>query len=220
MSRPQRNTTRQREAGAASRAETRRRLSVAAAELFAEGGYTASTVNGIARRAGVSLQTLYLAWGSKRELLRGVLGQALSGTAGGVDADYVPRLRAQMAAAAHGSHTEPERTVRAFAGVIRMIADRAAPWWQIYRDAAATDPEIAQDWAALTALRRGTTAALLQDLVGEHPAPVVDHEQVIDTAWTIASPESYDLLVRHAGYTHDAYEQWVGDTLLAVVTPR
>ena len=220
MSRPQRNTTRQREAGAASRAETRRRLSVAASELFAEQGYTATTVSGIARRAGVSLQTLYLAWGSKRELLRAVLGEALSGTAGGIDTEYVPRLRALMAPAAQESHTEPEHTVRAFAHVFRLIADRAATWWQIYRDAAATDPEIAQDWAALTALRRETTAALLQGLADEHLPPGLGRDQMVDTAWTIASPETCDLLVRHTGYTLDAYERWVGDTLLAVVAPR
>jgi hypothetical protein len=108
---------REREAGAASRAETRRRLVVAAGQLFAEQGYAATTVTGIARQAGVSLQTLYLACGSKRDLLRAVLGQALSGTAGGIDADYVPRLQAQMTAAANPADPEPERTLRAFAHV-------------------------------------------------------------------------------------------------------
>ena len=219
MSSSSRNTTRQREAGAASRAETRRRLVEAAAELFAEQGYRATTVSGIARRAGVSLQTLYLAWGSKRDLLRAVLGQALSGTSGGIDADYVPRLQAQMSAAADQSHTGPERPVRALAHVFRTIAERAMPWWRVYRDAAGNDPEIAVDWAGLTALRRRTIAVLLQDLDDEHLPPGTGRERLTDTAWTIASPETCDLLVRHAGYTLDAYEQWVGDTLLAVVAP-
>ena len=79
-----RNTTRQREAGAASRAETRRQLIAAARELFSEQGYSATTVTKIARLAGVSLQTLYLACGSKRELLQVVLSEALSGTPSGI----------------------------------------------------------------------------------------------------------------------------------------
>jgi AcrR family transcriptional regulator len=220
VSSPQRNTTRQREAGAASRAETRRRLVAAAAELFGEQGYTATTVNSIARQAGVSLQTLYLAWGSKRDLLRAVLGQALSGTAGGIDADYLPRLHAQMVAATKQSHTEPERTVRALAHVFRAIAERATPWWRIYRDAAATDHAIAHDWATLTAQRRQTTAALLQGLTDEDLPLGLGRDQMTDTAWTLASPETCELLVRHGGYTLDAYERWVGDTLLAALAPR
>jgi len=74
-----RNTTRRREAGAASRAETRRRLLRAAGEEFAERGYHAATVTRIAERAGVTVQTLYLAWGSKRALLRAFMEASLSG---------------------------------------------------------------------------------------------------------------------------------------------
>lgn len=220
-----RNTTRQREAGAASRAETRRRLVVAAAELFAERGYVATTVSGIAQRAGVSLQTLYLACGSKHELLQTVLGQALSGTSGGTDADYLPRLRAQVAAAADAvagaatdGGTDAERLLRGFATVFRALAERAAPWWRTYRDAAAVDGEIAAEWTELSSRRRTTTARLLDGLTDGRPDVTADH--MIDTVWTVASPETCDLLVRQAGYTFDAYEQWIADTLIAVLLPR
>ena len=46
------------------------RLLRAAEEEFTERGYAAATVARIAARAGVTVQTLYLAWGSKRALLR------------------------------------------------------------------------------------------------------------------------------------------------------
>jgi hypothetical protein len=42
-------------------------------------------------------------------------------------------------------------------------------------------------------------------------------DAAVDTAWAIASPETYDLLVRHAGYTLDNYEDWVIATLTAVL---
>src|SRR3954452_8623292 len=74
-----RRVTRQREAGEATRRETRRRVLSAAQEEVAESGYRAATVARIADRADVSVQTLYHAWGSKRDLLRGVLELAVSG---------------------------------------------------------------------------------------------------------------------------------------------
>src|SRR3954471_794498 len=61
---------RRREAGTASRDDTRRRLLSAADSNFREHGYRATTVTAIAAGAGVSLQTLYLAWGSKAALFQ------------------------------------------------------------------------------------------------------------------------------------------------------
>ena len=74
-----RRVSRQREAGEATRRETRRRLLLAASEEFAQSGYRAATVSRIADRADVSVQTLYHSWGSKRDLLRGVLELAVTG---------------------------------------------------------------------------------------------------------------------------------------------
>ena len=76
---PVRRVSRQREAGEATRRETRRQVLVAARQEFAEYGYSAATVAGIAERANVAKQTLYSAWGSKRALLRGVMETAITG---------------------------------------------------------------------------------------------------------------------------------------------
>ena len=74
-----RRVSRQREAGEATRRETRRRLLVAARAEFAERGYAAATVIRIAERADVSVQTLFSNWGNKRNLLRGVMESAVTG---------------------------------------------------------------------------------------------------------------------------------------------
>jgi len=76
-----RRVSRQREAGEATRRETRRLLLAAAQAEFAERGYAAATVIRIAERAEVSVQTLYSNWGSKRNLLRAVMEGALTGDA-------------------------------------------------------------------------------------------------------------------------------------------
>lgn len=54
-------------------ASTRDAVRGAAAEEFAQFGYRRSSMDGIARRAGVSRATLYLHWASKEELFRDVI---------------------------------------------------------------------------------------------------------------------------------------------------
>src|SRR6202012_1309062 len=71
--------SRQKRVGDALRQDTRNRLLHAAGEEFAARGYAGTTVTRLAAAAGVSVQTLYLAWGSKRALLRGYMENALSG---------------------------------------------------------------------------------------------------------------------------------------------
>ena len=153
--------TRHQEAAAASRAETRRRLLHAAEAEFTERGYAAATVAKIAARAGVTVQTLYLAWGSKRALLRAYMEAALAGD----DETSYPQARPDMIAdVLDGALDDPAAIVRQIGVLYRQIAERAALGWQLYRDGAASDPEIAADWQALQALRHQTFSALIKRL--------------------------------------------------------
>ena len=219
-------TSRQKRAGEASRAATRQRLVDAAAEQFLESGYTATTITALARRGGVSVQTLYLAVGGKPALLRAVLEQALAPSSAPVDdastgslgEGYRHDLSAQTTELHRGS-TEPQIRVAAIVRVYRCLAERAAPWWRLYRDAATTEPEIAADWAELNRLRRGTLAVLLEDIDDDSLRSGLRRETAVDTLWTIASPETYDLLVDRLGYTIDQYENWLTTTLNATLLP-
>ncbi|QGH70154.1 TetR/AcrR family transcriptional regulator [Pseudactinotalea sp. HY158] len=215
--RPTDRPTRRQEAAAASRAETRRRLLRAAGAEFADRGYHAATVARIADRAGVTVQTLYLAWGSKRALLRAHLDAALSGDAGTDYSEQLPRLISQSFG---GTESDARAVVERIARFYVGLAGRAALGWRLYRDAAATDAEVAADWRALQDLRRRTVA----DLVGRIPAAELradlTPEAAADTAWAIASPETYELLVTTAGYDLAAYEHWVGRTLAAALLAR
>lgn len=218
-SRPTRNTTRQREAGAAARLETQRRLVLAAAEVFGEHGYTGATVAMIASRAGVSLQTLYSAWGSKRALLRAYQEYALGGSPTSVT-DDTWRFQAR-AAVDDLVRTTPgvEARLRAAAAFYRQIAERSALAWQLYGDAAAVDPQVAADRADFARRRRGTWEAMLAGLGVEELRPGIDLDRAVDTAMAVASPATYDVLVREIGYSLDRYQEWVADTLVATLTP-
>ena len=211
---PSRNVTRQREAGAAARAETRRRLLGAAGDEFGERGYHAATVSRIASRAGVTVQTLYLAWGSKRALLRAYMDASLSGTP---DTSYVDERPQLIERSLDGTGTDAHAMVVHIAALHCQIAARAALGWQLYRDAAASDEEIAADWQALQHLRRETFATVIRRIPVSALRSDMTVEAAIDTAWTIASPETYELLVRTAKYTPANYQQWVATTLCAVL---
>ncbi|ROZ99123.1 helix-turn-helix domain-containing protein [Gordonia sp. OPL2] len=251
-----RRTSRQREAGEQTRRETRRRLLVAARKEFAERGYGQATVSRIADRAGVTVPTLYSAWGSKRELLRGVMEAAVSGSDDkGVDASAppVPMRPGVVLAGGHRSpvdgggdvlprdgepigpdpaevgptdvgsadpepaDVEPEELIRFLVAQFRMLAERSAFGWRTYRDAAAVDPEAATDWAALMDIRRSNFRHLFGQIPDDRLRVGLTAEAAADTAWVIASPDTYDQLVRHAGYSLDEFADWVATTLIASI---
>ena len=213
-----RRVSRQREAGEATRRETRRRLLVAARAEFAERGYAAATVIRIAERADVSVQTLYSNWGSKRNLLRAVMESSVTGAD---DLPLVPgRPPAILVATLDPEDArDPRRLLAHLSHQYRLLAERAAVGWQTYRDGAAVDPDIAGDWRQLNDLRRQAFRAMWARVPAAALRPSLTHAAAADTAWVIASPDTHDLLVRQAGYSYDQLEDWVCATLSAALFP-
>jgi AcrR family transcriptional regulator len=198
--------SRQKRVGDALRRETRNRLLDAAQVEFGAHGYAGTTVARLATSAGVSVQTLYLAWGSKRELLRGYMEHALAGQSASPE-DVAARFRGMP----------PRELLEELANVVTEVAERAALGWRLYRDAAAVDPGIAEDWNELQLLRRRLFARILADVPATAFVHGLTREAAVDTAWTIASPDSYDLLVRRLGYDLDAFRSWMRHTLIRAV---
>jgi AcrR family transcriptional regulator len=211
-----RRVSRQREAGEVTRRETRRKLLAAAAEVFAENGYAAATVAKIADRADVSIQSLYSSWGSKRALLRGVMEAALFGEDEAPEAlDKLPL--ALLRAVGQEEASDPERLIAGLTHQFRLLTERASTAWQTYRDAAAVDPDIAADWQQLQQQRRAGITMVVSKIPGDRLRPGLTKAAAADTAWTIASPDTHELLVIRAGYTLDEFEKWVRTTLSAAL---
>ncbi|HNP16500.1 MAG TPA: helix-turn-helix domain-containing protein, partial [Terrimesophilobacter sp.] len=179
---------------------------VSAGEEFAERGYAAATVDRIARGAGVTVQTLYLAWGSKRALLHGYIESVITNSTGTPE-DVVCRFAGLGA----------EEIVQELAVTVGQIAVRSATAWKLYRDAAATDPEIAADWQELQEARRTTMQHIVQLIPASARRTGLTVDAAADTAWVIAGPESYDLLVRRADYSMENYVEWMASTLRAAI---
>ena len=211
-----RRVSRQREAGEATRRETRRRLLLAASQEFAQSGYRAATVSRIADRADVSVQTLYHSWGSKRDLLRGVLELAVTGhEEGSLDEGAVRRTL--LATIDPEDAKDPERLLAHLVHGFRVLAERSASVWGTYRDAAAVDADIASDWRALMELRRSEFHRLMRALPQSFLREGLTPGTAADTAWALASPQIHESLVDMAGYTYDQLEAWLHDTLVAAL---
>ena len=196
--------SRQARVGAASRRQTQDRLLRAAAQEFVESGYAGATVSRIAKRAGVTVQTLYLAWGSKRALLRAYMTESLKagyGSPDGVDSLFEGKTGREV--------------TTLLAQIVGKTAETSSPAWRLHRDAAATDEEIAADWNQLQLLRRGTFERIVAHIPEDDLRPGLTREAARDTAWAIASPESYELLVKRAGYSLDEFVGWMEATLAA-----
>jgi AcrR family transcriptional regulator len=198
--------SRQKTVGDALRQDTRNRLLQAAAEEFPACGYVGTTVARLAAAAGVSVQTLYLAWGSKRALLRGYMEHALAGGTGSPE-DAGRRF----------AGLPPRERLAELAALVTEVAERGATGWRLYRDAAAVDLEIAADWNELQLLRHSLISRILADIPASALADGVTRKTAADTAWTVASPESYDLLVHRLGYQLEEFRNWMEQTLTTAI---
>jgi AcrR family transcriptional regulator len=203
---PPAEPSRQKAVGEVLRQDTRNRLLQAAAEEFPARGYAGTTVARLAAAAGVSVQTLYLAWGSKRALLRGYMENALAGGTGSPEA-----------ASRRFDGLPPRQRLAELANLVTEVAERAATGWTLYRDAAAVDPEIAADWNELQLLRHRLISQVLADIPASAMNRGLTQKTAADTAWTIASPESYDLLVHRLGYQLSEFHDWVERTLITAI---
>ena len=185
----------------AQAAATRARILDASLDAFAEGGYSGTSVAAIARRAGVSPETVYGTFGTKRGIIDGLLQR--------VDAEGRPQ---QAASLSEGRGGGPRAELAALAEV---SADFWATHGRLVRllRQGIGDPEIGEEWARRQAARRG----LMHDVIARWPAGTtrrgLDPDAAADIAWTLTSHELYELLVGVRGWAHDAHVAWVGDAL-------
>ena len=188
---------------------TRRRILDAAARLFSERGYLGTTLSGVAAAAGVSVQTLYNAIGSKATLLKSVYDVTLAG-----DDEPVPmRDRPEFRAIAEAP-TGRECLAR-YAAVGRQLGERTLPMVTMLLAQAATGDEDLQAFAETIEGERtiGATAAARHVAERFGLRDGLDTEAASDVVWALTSPDLADRLVRQRGWGWDRYQEWLGITL-------
>jgi AcrR family transcriptional regulator len=191
--------------------ETQRVIVEAASRLFLEHGYHATSVGRIAVEAGVAVQTIYNAVGSKRELLSRVLDFAAAGERAPVP---VPRFMREQAE----SEPDPRRMIAQLVEFWRGALPRTAPVFRIIREAAAADPEIAVLERARAAQRLSNyrhAAQLLDDRDALRPGVTIDGAAA--AIFAIGHPEIYRALVLDGDWDDVAWATWLQATLEAAL---
>ena len=186
--------------------QTRSAILGAARRLFSEQGYAGTTVAAIAGEAGVAVDTVYAAVGSKPVLFRLLLETAISGADEAIpaqDRDYVRQIRAEPRA---------RRKLEIYAEAIRAIAERMGPLHLVLRDAATQAPELARIRDGIAARRAQNMRLLAQDLIATGDLrPDLTVDEIADVIWTMNSAEFHHLLVSERGWTPTQFEHWLAD---------
>jgi AcrR family transcriptional regulator len=195
---------------------TRSRIVAAASDLFVREGYSATSVEALARAAGVGAQTVYYGFGTKKGVLAACLGAAIG--AEGLRAVPVlerPTVRAVLA--------EPDPDLRIFRQV-RATADvlgRAAGLLDIARAAAAVDPELAALWEDYDAERRVVLRALVGSLARDGALRAgLAPSRASDAAAVVLGPETWSALVTQRGWRALEWARWAHRQLVAELLGR
>jgi Bacterial regulatory proteins, tetR family. len=197
---------------AASAEETRLQIVEAARRLFVAQGYVATTIDAIADEAGVAVQTIYNAIGSKAAVLSRVLDVTIAGDH--EDRSVLERVRDRLDPAT----ADPRAIIRDLARTATDIASRIGDVWHVVESAAAVDPDLAALVAKNDAGRlAGYTfaARLLKDHGALRPGLTVDGAAAI--VWSLAGVRTYHAFVTERGWSSDRYRRWLEDALAAAL---
>jgi AcrR family transcriptional regulator len=196
--------------------ENRARVLDAARARFLADGYTATTIPGVARDAGVSVQTVYKAFGNKAGLLKAVFDVAVTGDDQPIpvaERNQVKQIQAEA---------DPKTKLRMYSEYFVQGAQRGVAVGLLARDAASGDPAAAAVWDQIQQQRLTGMGQLARHLhAGGHLPAGTAVEEARDILWTFTSPELWDLLVIQRGWTPARYGHWLADMLTAaLLTPH
>jgi AcrR family transcriptional regulator len=188
---------------------TRNAILDAAERSFVDAGYAGTTMKDIAERVGVSVQSVHL-FGTKASLLLAAVDRAISdGDGDGDEMSSTGVDGAFRAAVAARPKPEKLRRMRAF---VRARMPQAAPLLRAFRDAASSDPAIAQAWRQHEGRRYADVSTFVESC-GDLLQPGRSIQQAADIAWSaIVSPQVADMLMDGRGWTIDEYVDWAVET--------
>lgn len=186
--------------------QTRRMILDAAGRLLVKGGYGAMTMQAVAAKAGVALDTVYSAVGRKPVLVRLLIETAISGGDEATPAperQYVRDIQAAPTA---------RQKLAIYAKAISIIHQRLAPIVRALREAAAQDPELGALWKEVAERRARNMKMFAKGLLatGEVRAGLTA-ERTSDVIWSMNAPEFYMLLVDERGWTPEEFATWLAD---------
>lgn len=185
---------------------TRAAVLHAARDLFTTRGYAQSSVTDIARRAAVSVDTVYASVGRKPQLLLAVHDMILGASDEPLpveDRDYVRRIRAAGTA---------EEKIRIYSEALARLLPQTVPLHVALSEAGHREPECRELRASISRRRRANMLRFAAELRGTgRLRGDLSDDQVADLVWSMTSPEYFQLLA-DGGLTSEQYAALVRDT--------
>jgi AcrR family transcriptional regulator len=186
--------------------DTQRRIVEAAAELFVAAGYGPTTLEQIAARAGVSVQTVYFHFGNKRTVLKQAVDVAAVG-----DDEPVPLLARPWLEQVR-AEPDDRRAVVLWMDTSRAIMERVGPIMGVVRDAADSDPEMAEQWRT-NEDQRAQAFRVLAELLDGRGALRVPVDEATDILCALLALEVYTILTRR-GWSPQRWQRWTTEMIM------
>jgi AcrR family transcriptional regulator len=184
----------------------------AAQRHFLEGGYAATTIAAIAAEAGVSVETIYKAFGGKPGLVRAIYDRGLVGQ------QPVPAY--QRADEMRERETDPRAIMRNWGTIASEVSSLVSPIARLVRAAAASDPDMAALLHANNDVREQRARHHARFLKRRgYLREGVSVAQATDIIWTCTSDELYDLLVTQRGWSAPQFGRFLADYMIATLLP-
>jgi|SRR5436190_13110328 len=190
------------------RRQTRRAIIDAAARLFADRGYVATSFDAIADAAGVGRATVFAHFPTKAGLLKTAYDVTL------VDDDEPIPLPQRPESLAVRAERDPRKFLAGYAAIITGVASRISPIYEAIRGAAHADPEAAAVWRKVGDERRIGGGNIVASIIDRGALrPDADPERAADLVYALVDPGLYHLLVRERGWSDEAFTTWLAATL-------
>lgn len=194
--------------------QTRARIVAAAAEIFSERGYTATTLAQIAQRAGVSVETVQNN-GPKAGLLRAAIDVVSFGAA--PDETVLDTERGATFLGASGA----EEAIAISAGILAAVNGAAHGVWMAFSEAARSDEALADELRALADGVRAQNVLVLEVWRSRGwLRDDMEFEDLVDRSALAGSVEVYDRFVRLGGRTADEYQAMIAGVLADLLLAR
>jgi AcrR family transcriptional regulator len=191
--------------------ETRQRIRAAAEALFLRDGYVRTTTKAIAREAGVSEMTVFLAFNNKAALLSEIIRTTVRG-----DDDGTP---VASRASWHEMLDAPADEILArFAEFNGAVQVRTARILAVAEAAATADEQLAGRRDSAHAHIRADFQQVADALARHRRLPAqLTATHAADVIYALTNPTTYLLLTDERGWTARQYVEWLAATLKATL---
>jgi AcrR family transcriptional regulator len=168
----------------------------------------------IADAAGVHVQTIYLAFGTKTA----VLAEAAAVLVAGEEDDAATPPEQRRWVRELFAERDPRRQLALYARHMTAVAARFQPLRTVIRGAALSDPELAAYWVQVEQGRWDGPGHIAPVLAARGALRAgLSADQAADIIFGLTTADVYESLVQHRGWSPKRYERWLSDTLCAAV---